>query len=169
MEKDPLKELTEIRKRLAYSEFVIAHKGLYSSMVVGGYLYNSIFNDLLLLVIIVFNLSSTVLHIVNGLSSTLDIVILTITFLFIIWEVLLSHYFKSRSEDFLGQAHANITDEVLALHTGDVGDYECKEIVPYEKPYIVSLLSKYGLSIKLTYIVVSLIIHILGIYILIYS
>ena len=30
MEKDQLSELTEIRKRLAYSEFMTVNKGLYS-------------------------------------------------------------------------------------------------------------------------------------------
>ena len=168
MEKDQLSELTEIRKRLAYSQFMIVNKGLHSCMVNGGSLYNSIFNDVLLLVITVFNLFSTALHIVNGLSSTVDIVILTITFLFIIVEVLISHYCMLHSEEYLSQANANLAEEVIVLHTGDEGDYERKEIVPYEKPYIVSLLSKYGLSIKLTYIVVSLLLHILGIYSLIY-
>lgn len=168
MEKDPLSELTEFRKRLAYSQFMIVYKGLHSCIFNGGSLYNAIFNDVLLLVITVFNLSSTALHIVNGLSSTVDIIILTITFLFIIGEVLTSHYCRLQSEDHISQDMANITKEVLALHTGDEGDYESKEIVPYEKPRIVSLLSKYGLSIKLTYIVVSLLLHILGIYILIY-
>lgn len=168
LEKDPLSELTEIRKRLAYSEFMIVSKGLYSYIVKGGSLYNGIYNDVLLLVISVFNLSSTALHVVNGLCSIVDIVILTITFLFIIVEVLISHYCRLHSEDYISQSNANIEEEVIALHTGDEGDYESKEIVPYEEPSIVSLLSKYGLSIKLTYIVVSLLLHILGIYILIY-
>ena len=165
MEKDPITEITEFRKRLAYSQFMIVHKGLYSCMINGGSLYNGIFNDVLLLVITVFNLSSTATRVVNGLSSTVDIVILTITFLFIIGEVLISHYCRIQSEEFISQDMANRTKEVLALHSGDEGDYESKEIVPYEKPRIVSLLSKYGLSIKLTYIVVSLLLHILGIYI----
>lgn len=164
MEKDPLKD---IQKKLAFSQLMVVYRELYSLIGKGGSLYNSIYSDILLLIISLFNISIVVLNVYIGNGSIIDLVLLTLTFLYIARDVLTSFYYKIGAEENLGKVNLDLLRELLTLNS-DSNDNNTKDKSShreenlYKSPSIVTLLSNYDIYIKLSYVGLSFIIHFIG-------
>lgn len=164
MEKNRLKD---IQRKLAFQQLMVVCKEVYSLIGKGGSLYNSIYSDILLLIISLFNISIVVLNVYIGNGSIIDLVLLTLTFLYIAKEVITSFYHQKDAEEDISNEYLNLLKEVLVLNsdsndnnTEDKSSYIDENL--YKKPSTVTLLNSYDIYINLSYVGVSFLIHFIG-------
>ena len=164
MEKQRLKD---VQRKLAFQQLMVVCKEVYSLIGKGGSLYNSKYSDILLLIISLFNISIVVLNVYIGNGSIIDLVLLTLTCLYIAKEVITSFYHQKDAEEYISNEYLDLLREVLVLNsdsndnnTEDKSSYREENL--YKRPTTVTLLNSYDFYINLLYVGVSFLIHFIG-------